>query len=74
MQRITGESDSGVEQEGAVMKVKDRVLSFFKQRKRQKAYMIKRLPICMELSDGDRAALYGWPDYRVEEVENEKRK
>ena len=61
-----------MEQEGAVMKLKDRVLRFFRRRTGQKGYMIKRLPICMELSDGDRAALYGWPDYRVEEVGNEK--
>ena len=31
------------------------------------------LPVGLELSDGDRAALYGWPDYRVEEVDHEVR-
>ena len=28
-------------------------------------HFIPRLPVGMELSDGDRAALYGWPDRYV---------
>lgn len=31
-------------------------------------HFIPRLPVGMELSDGDRAALYGWPDRTIEEV------
>ena len=31
-------------------------------------HFIPRLPVGMELSDGDRAALYGWPDKTVTEV------
>ena len=34
-------------------------------------HFISRLPVGMELSDGDRAALYGWPDKTIEEAENE---
>ena len=34
-------------------------------------HFIPRLPVGLELSDGDRAALYGWPDYRVEDVDHE---
>lgn len=29
-------------------------------------HFIPRLPVGMELSDGDRAALYGWPDKTIE--------
>ena len=32
----------------------------------QKVYRIDRLPICLELSDGDHAALYGWPDKYID--------
>ena len=35
---------------------------------REVAYVISRLPVGMELSDGDRAALYGWPDKTIEDV------
>ena len=35
---------------------------------REKVHFIPRLPVGLELSDGDRAALYGWPDYYVQEV------
>ena len=31
-------------------------------------HFIPRLPVALELSDGDRAALYGWPDKTVQEV------
>ncbi len=31
-------------------------------------HVIPRLPVGLELSDGDRAALYGWPDCTVQEV------
>ena len=31
-------------------------------------HFIPRLPVGLELSDGDRAALYGWPDKTVAEV------
>ena len=31
-------------------------------------HFIPRLPVGMELSDGDRAALYGWPDKTIEDV------
>ena len=36
-------------------------------------HFIPRLPVGLELSDGDRAALYGWPDYRVEDVDHDIR-
>ena len=36
-------------------------------------HFIPCLPVGLELSDGDRAALYGWPDYRVEDVDHEMR-
>ena len=35
---------------------------------REKVHFIPRLPVGLELSDGDRAALYGWPDYYVQEI------
>jgi hypothetical protein len=41
---------------------------FQRRQRRGRCYVIPRLPVCMELSDGDRAALYGWPDRYVEEV------
>lgn len=44
------------------MKLMKPVLKFFRLWNGQKVYRIDRLPICLELSDGDRAALYGWPD------------
>ena len=31
-------------------------------------HFIPCLPVGMELSDGDRAALYGWPDKTVKDV------
>ena len=31
-------------------------------------HFIPRLPVGIELSDGDRAALYGWPDKAIEDV------
>ena len=46
------------------------MLHFFKIFNRQKVYSIDRLPVGLELSDGDRAALYGWPDKFVNEVLN----
>ena len=36
--------------------------------RREVVHFIPRLPVGLELSDGDRAALYGWPDYYVQEV------
>lgn len=36
-------------------------------------HFIPRLPVGLELSDGDRAALYGWPDCRIEDVEHDGR-
>ncbi len=35
---------------------------------REVVHFIPRLPVGMELSDGDRAALYGWPDKTIEDV------
>ena len=35
---------------------------------REVVHFIPRLPVGLELSDGDRAALYGWPDKTVQEV------
>lgn len=35
----------------------------------EKAFEAKSRPSGLELSDGDRAALYGWPDMTVEEAE-----
>ena len=35
---------------------------------REVVHFIPCLPVGMELSDGDRAALYGWPDKTIEEV------
>ena len=34
-------------------------------------HIIGQMPVGFELSDGDRAALYGWPDKTIEEAENE---
>lgn len=34
---------------------------------KRKGYRIE-LPVGLELSDGDRAAIYGWPDRYVEEA------
>ena len=31
-------------------------------------HFIPRLPVGMELSDGDKAALYGWPDKTIKDV------
>ena len=36
--------------------------------RREKVHFIPRLPIGLEISDGDRALLYGWPDLFVHEV------
>lgn len=41
------------------------ILGYFRGKHGQKVYQIDRLPICLELSDGDHAALYGWPDRYV---------
>lgn len=46
------------------------MLHFFRIFSRQKVYSIDRLPVGLELSDGDKAALYGWPDKFVCEVQN----
>ena len=35
---------------------------------REVVHFIPRLPVGMELSDGDKAALYGWPDKTIKEV------
>ena len=35
---------------------------------REVVHFIPCLPVGMELSDGDRAALYGWPDKTIEDV------
>ena len=40
--------------------------------RKQKAYRIERLPVGFELSDGDHAALYGWPDKLIDEVSHER--
>ena len=37
---------------------------------KEKVHFIPRLPVGLELSDGDRATLYGWPDCTVQEVYN----
>ena len=44
-----------------------------KFRRHDVVHFIPRLPVGLELSDGDRAALYGWPDYRVEDVDHDIR-
>ena len=51
------------------MKILHRILRRF--RKHEVVHFIPRLPVCMELSDGDRAALYGWPNKTIEEVQND---
>ena len=33
-------------------------------------HFITRMPVGFELSDGDKARLYGWPDKYVSEVED----
>ena len=38
-------------------------------KKKETAFIITRLPIGLELSDGDKARLYGWPDITVEDAE-----
>lgn len=48
------------------------MLHFFRMFNRQKVFEIDQLPIGLELSDGDRAALYGWPDMFVHEVSHAK--
>ena len=40
-------------------------------RGRETAYVITSLPIGLELSDGDKARLYGWPDRTVEDAERD---
>ena len=40
----------------------------------QRVYEIDRLPVGMELSDIDRAALYGKAEESIEESENDDRK
>ena len=42
-----------------------------KMKGKPKVYRIE-LPIGNQLSDGDRAAIYGWPDYLVSDVKDEK--
>ena len=42
-----------------------------KLRQREVVHFIPGLPIGMELSDGDKAALYGWPDRFVKDVQQE---
>ena len=44
------------------------LLKILRKLSRRKVYRIIRLPVGLELSDGDRAALYGWPDKTVEEL------
>ena len=46
-----------------------RVFGMF--RRHDVVHFIPRLPVGLELSDGDRAALYGWPDCRVEDVDHD---
>ena len=53
------------------MRILRKLLHLF--RKHEVVHFIPRLPVGLELSDGDRAALYGWPDCRVEEVDHEIR-
>lgn len=50
-----------------------RVLQFLLRmfRRKPRGYMIERLPVGLELSDGDKARLYGWPDRYIEELPNE---
>ena len=48
------------------------MLHFFRMFNRQKVFEIDQLPIGLELSDGDRAALYGCPDMFVHEVSHVK--
>ena len=36
--------------------------------RREVVHFIPRLPVALELSDGDHAALYGWPDKTIQEV------
>ena len=45
------------------------MLHFFRIFNRQKVFEIEQLPVGLELSDGDKAALYGWPDKFVQEVQ-----
>lgn len=35
---------------------------------KEKVHFIPRLPVALEISDGDHAALYGWPDFTIQEV------
>ena len=37
-------------------------------RRKEKVHFIPRLPIGLEISDGDKALLYGWPDLLIDEV------
>ena len=37
-------------------------------RHKERVHFIPRLPIGLEISDGDRALLYGWPDLNINEV------
>ncbi len=46
-----------------------RLIEAFKDK--PKAYHIE-LPIGNQLSDGDRAIIYGWPDLQVNYVDDEK--
>ena len=34
--------------------------------KKERVHEIKNFPIGLELSDGDRAALYGWPEIELD--------
>ena len=49
------------------MNILTRILSALAGRK--KGYKLE-LPVGFELSDGDRARIYGWPDKFVEEIIN----
>ena len=40
----------------------------FTPSEKSRAFEIKSLPVGLELSDGDHAALYGWPDLTVDEA------
>ena len=41
---------------------------FTRLTRKEVVHFIPYLPVGMELSDGDRAALYGWPDKTIAEV------
>ena len=51
------------------MKILRKLLRMF--RKHKAVHFIQRLPVGLELSDGDKARLYGWPDRTVEDAEHD---